>query len=118
MDDIKTKLAENIQQWLVIDNEVKQLNKQLKQLRARKKLLTKNLVTIMKTHSIDDISLQDEKILYTQTRGKTPLSKKHLFSSISIFLKDDAKLANKLAQYIMNTRKDKISENIRRKNIK
>ena len=118
MDQMKKVLLENIQEWLKIDNEMKLLRKEMKERREKKKLLTSVLVDIMKKNQIDDVALKNEKLLYTQTKTKTPLSKKHLFTSISNFFKDDGELAKNLAKFVMDSRKVKINENIKRKNIR
>jgi len=118
MDQMKKVLLENLQAWLKIDNEMKLLRKEMKERRDKKKLLTSVLVDIMKKNQIDDVVLKNEKLLYTQTKTKTPLSKKHLFTSISDFFKDDRELAKNLSKFVMDSRKVKINENIKRKNIR
>ena len=118
MDDTKQILVQNIQTWLKIDNEMKTLRKELRDRRHKKKMITSILVDIMKKNQIDDVALKNEKLLYTKTKVKTPLSKKHLYSSIASYFKSNPDLAKELSIYIMETRKEKINENIKRKNIK
>ena len=118
MEETKRILVDNIQEWLKIDNEMKTLRKEMKVRRERKKLLTALLCDIMKKNQIDDVALKNEKLVYAQTKVKTPLSKKHLFNSLSTFFQDDNETAKKVALFVMNSRKEKINENIKRKNIK
>ena len=118
MEDTKKLLITNIQEWLKIDNEMKLLRKEMKERRSKKKILTAFLVDIMKKNEIDDVALKNEKLLYTKTKIKTPLSKKHLFSSLNTFFENDKDMAKNVALYIMNSRQDKINENIKRKNLK
>ena len=118
MDEMKKVLLENIQAWLKLENEIKHLRKEMKERRDKKKTLTTILVDIMKKNEIDDVALKNEKLLYTKTKTKTPLSKKHLFTSLTAFFKDDGELAKNLAIFVMDSRKVTISENIKRKNIR
>ena len=117
MEETKQLLLNNIQAWLKVDNEMKALRQAMKERRATKKMLTAALVDIMKENDIDDIALKNERFLYSKTKIKTPLSKKHLFTSLSTYFKNDTDTAKKIAKYVMSSRKEKINENIKRKNI-
>ena len=74
-----------------------------------------DLVTIMKDNSIDCFDITGGKLLYTQNKSKTPLSKKHLISSITEFFDGDQQMIKKLCSHIMNSRQQVIKENIKRK---
>ena len=74
---MNAELVNNIKNWLGIDDEIKKLQKEIKNLRMKKKLFTQNLVTIMKDNDIDAFDINDGKLLYTKTNIKTPISKKH-----------------------------------------
>ena len=58
-------------------------------IREEKKKFTVNLVDIMKKNDIDAFDINDGKLLYTKTQIKTPISKKHLLSSVSEYFKND-----------------------------
>ena len=113
--ETKQELVNNIKQWLQMDDEIKQLQKQIKERRNIKKQLTQNLVTIMKDNSIDCFDITGGKLLYTQNKSKTPLSKKHLITSITEFFDGDQQMIKKLCSHIMNSRQKVIKENIKRK---
>ena len=113
--ETKQELVNYIKQWLQMDDEIKQLQKQIKERRNIKKQLTQNLVTIMKDNSIDCFDITGGKLLYTQNKSKTPLSKKHLISSITEFFDGDQQMIKKLCSHIMNSRQQVIKENIKRK---
>ena len=109
------ELINNIKNWINVDNEIKKLQKNIKSLREEKKKFTINLVDIMKKNDIDAFDINDGKLLYTRNKIKTPLSKKHLISSISKFFDDDTTTIDNLCNFILNTREEKIKENIKRK---
>lgn len=114
MDD-KRKLIENVKGWIDIDNDIKELQKELKEKRKEKKLYTTNLVDIMKTNNVDCFDIKNGKLIYTKKKVKAPLSKKHLFNSLSNYFKNNNSVIEELGNYILNSREEKIKENIKRK---
>lgn len=114
MDD-KRQLIENVKNWIEIDNNIKELQKELKEKRKEKKVYTANLVEIMKANEVDCFDIKNGKLLYTKKKVKAPLSKKHLFSSLSNYFKNNKNIIEELGNYILNSREEKIKENIKRK---
>jgi len=112
----KEQLLSNVKGWIGLDDEIKQLNRELKEKRKKKKELTENLVTTMKSNEIDCFDLSGgNKLIYTKSKGKKALSKKHLLDALSKFFKGDNTEAKNLSKFILDTREDNIKENIRRK---
>ena len=109
------ELINNIKNWINTDNKIKELQKNIKTLRIEKKKFTESLVEIMKKNEIDAFDISDGKLLYTKTEIKTPISKKHLLNSVSQFFKGDEQTVENLCTFILNSRKTKTSENIKRK---
>lgn len=114
MED-KRKLIENVKGWIDIDNEIKELSKELKEKRKEKKMYTANLVDIMKTNNVDCFDVKNGKLIYTKKKVKAPLSKKHLFNSLNNYFKNNKDVIEELGNYILNSREEKIKENIKRK---
>jgi hypothetical protein len=111
----KRELIENVKGWIDIDNDIKTLQKELKEKRKEKKLFTQNLVEIMKTNNVDCFDIKNGKLLYTKKKVKAPLSKKHLFNSLGEYFKNNKDIIEELGNYILNSREEKIKENIKRK---
>jgi len=112
----KEKLLNNVKGWIELDDEIKTLNRTLKEKRKLKKEITEALVTTMKGHEIDCFDLSGgSKLIYTKSKGKKALSKKHLLNALSQFFKGNAEEAKSLSKFILDTREDNIKENIRRK---
>ena len=108
-------LLENVKTWLNIDNEIRALQKEIRNRRKLKKDLTEDLVEIMKNHDIEQVNIPDGQLIYTKHKIKAPLSKKHLLSSLSNYSSNDPRIVAELSKYIMETRQIKEKENIRRK---
>ena len=109
------ELLENVKTWLDIDNQIRTLQKEIRDRRKLKKELTQSLVGIMKTQDIDALNVPDGQLIYNKTKTKAPLSKKHLLVSLAQFFKNDQRMVDELSKYIMETRQEKEKENIKRK---
>ena len=112
----KEALLANVKDWIILDDEIKTANRELKEKRKRKKELTETLVNTMKNNEIDCFDLSGgSKLIYTKSKGKKALSKKHLLSALGSFFKGNVAEAKALSKFILDTREDNIKENIRRK---
>lgn len=111
----QSDLLENVKTWLNIDNEIRALQKEIRERRKLKKNLTENLVNIMKSQDIDALNVPDGQLVYNKTKTKSALSKKHLMTSLASYFKNDQRLADELTKFIMESRQDKERENIKRK---
>ena len=77
------EIVNNVKQWLQIENEIKELQKIIREKKKDKKVFTENLVNIMKENEIDCFDITDGKLLYTKNKVKQALSKKHLLNSLA-----------------------------------
>lgn len=112
----KEILVNQIKSWILIDDRQKILQKQLKEIRAKKKELTDNLVQIMKTNEIDCFDINDGKILYKQSKTKVPLNKNTLLESLSKYFENQPNIDTiELGKFLLDNRQIKINENIARK---
>jgi hypothetical protein len=111
----KEELVNLVKDWVKEENEIKKLQKTIKQHREKKKKLTSNLVEIMKSNEIDCVNITEGKILYTNNKIKSTITKSHLFESLDLFFNNDKDLVNNIAKHILDTRKVKPVENIKLK---
>lgn len=113
----KEKLIGNIKHWIELDEEIKVLQKQIKEKRKEKKESTQELVSIMRDNEIDcfDLDSTGGKLIYTQQKVKQSLSKKYLLSCLTKYYENDTEQAKKMSEFILNGREEKIKENIKRK---
>lgn len=111
----KKELVENVKNWIGIDNDIRELQKAMRDKRKQKKAYTESLVNIMKSNDIDCFDMKSGKLIYTKKTVKAPLSKKHLFDSLTKYFKNNTELCTELGQFILESRTEKVKENIRRK---
>lgn len=111
----KELVIENIKEWIQLDNELKELQRASKERRVRKKEITNVLVDIMRDNEIDCFNVSDGKLIYTQSKVKSTLSKKYLLDTLSNYYKNNPEQGREVAEFILNNREEKIRENIRMK---
>jgi hypothetical protein len=112
----KEELVDNIKEWMLVDTEMKVLQRELKQRRERKKMLTESLVCIMKDNEIDCFDISEGKILYTKNRVKAPISKRHLVECLSKYFQENPTIeGDDVSKFILDSRETKLKETIRHK---
>jgi hypothetical protein len=115
INNAKEQLVNNIKEWIKIDNEVAQLKADIKERTNKKKQLTENLVTVMKTNSIDCFDINGGALIYKKNKVKKALSGKTLLLALQNYYKTDTKMAEDIAKHIMDSREEQIKETIKRK---
>ena len=111
----KEQLVNNIKEWIKIDNEIAQLKAEIKDRNNKKKLLTENLVTVMKTNSIDCFDINGGALIYKKNKVKKPINGKTLLLALQNYYKNDVKIAEEITKHVMDSREEQIKETIKRK---
>jgi hypothetical protein len=114
-NNAKEQLVNNIKEWIKIDNEVSHLKAEIKDRTNKKKLLTENLVSVMRTNSIDCFDINGGALVYKKNTVKKPINGKTLLSALQNYYKTDPKMAEDIAKHVMNSREEQIKETIKRK---
>ena len=114
----KERVVEIIKDWIQVDNELKQLQKVSREKREEKKLLSNELIDIMRNNEIDCFDVNDGKLIYSKNKVKSSLNKQHILSSLGSIFQDDQTKVQEIANHIFNTRDEKIRETIKRKSVK
>lgn len=113
----KEVLVATIKEWIQNDNDIKELQREIKLRKDRKKMISDKLVNIMKTNEIDCFDINDGKLIYAQSKVKTSLSKKHITTCLEKYFQDSGnkEIVDELSNFILDNREVKITETIRRK---
>lgn len=114
--DTKEELINNVKEWLLIDKKINELKKEVKEHNNKKKLLTNNLVNVMKNNSIDCFDINDGSLVYKKNVVKKPISGKSLLSILQNYYKTEPNIAEELTKHIMNNREEKVKETIKHVN--
>tara|TARA_Y100001970_G_scaffold37677_1_gene46549 strand:- start:4197 stop:4559 length:363 start_codon:yes stop_codon:yes gene_type:complete len=113
--DEKERIVNNVKTWLTIDEEIKKMQREIRNKKKEKKIVTENLVEIMKYNEIDCFDINDGKLVYTKSKVKQALSKKHLLNALSTYFQNDGIKAKEVTSFILDSRQVKIKENIKHK---
>lgn len=98
-------LEENIKKWVVLDNQQKKLNEQVKELRNKKNDLTGYIVTDFSNKNINSpiIKISDGRLNLIETQHANVISFKFLLDSFKEYF-DDEKEAIKLLDFVKSKR--------------
>ena len=111
----KEELIGNIREWIKIDNDLNNLKKEIKNKTTQKKILTDNLVNVMKINSIDCFDINGGALVYSQRKTKKAISGKYLLLQLEKYYKDQPDVAKDLTQHLLDNREENIKEDIKRK---
>jgi DNA primase catalytic subunit len=110
----KEELVTIIKQWINNDNEVKQLQSQLRNKKKENKQLTDNLINVMKSNELECIDIKNGKLVHKTSKTKKPINKQSLISILNTYFKDDTKAAE-ISQYVFENRPQVFRDYIHRK---
>jgi len=113
--ETKEQLVNNIKEWIKIDTEISQLKAEIKDRTNKKKNLTENLVTVMKTNKIDCFDINGGALVYKANKVKKPINGKTLLAALQNYYKADPKVAEELTKHVMDSREEQIKETIKMK---
>lgn len=113
--ETKEQLVSNIKDWIKMDTEIAELKAQIRERTNKKKTLTENLVTVMKTNKIDCFDINGGALVYKTSKTKKPINGKSLLVALQNYYKTDPKIAEDITKHVMDSREEQIKETIKRK---
>lgn len=111
----KDQLIIHIKEWIKIDNELIKLKNDVKERNTKKKLLTEQLVHVMKENNIDCFNINGGEVLYKKNIVKKPINSKMLLTTLQTYYKDNLEMAQEITSHILNNREEVMKETIKRK---
>lgn len=112
--ETKEQLVNHVKKWIQVDEEVRTLQKQIKDRKNVQKNLSTQLMGVMKQNEIECFDLSDGKLVYVTSKVKQPINKKLLMSALSKYFNKDDDIES-VTNHILESRAEKIRENIKRK---
>jgi hypothetical protein len=113
--ETKENLIESVRKWVKLDNEIKNIQKEVSRRKKEKKEVSQSLMEIMKSNEIDCFDLKDGQLCYSSKNVKKPLTKKSLLSILSKYYDGNELQATEMNDFILNNREVTIQESITRK---
>lgn len=113
--ETKEELVVNIKEWIKVDTEIASLQKDLKDKKQKKKLITESLMNVMKKNEIDCFDINGGSLQYKKHKVKKPLTAKTLMASLQNYYSSTPQKAEELTKYLLENREEEIKETIKRK---
>jgi hypothetical protein len=113
--DTKEQLIKAIQGWVRLDNEIRKLKKEEQIRKDEQKKLSADLMDIMRKNEIDEVDINNGKLIYSKKNVKKPITKKALLGILSKFYKGDIAKATEINDFIVENREEVVVESIVRK---
>jgi len=104
-----------IQQWVQMDNQLKQLNERTKELREKKNTLEKNITSYVSSNNLSNSTVQigDGKLKFANTKVPEPLTFKYLEKTLGEIIKNESQV-QLIMEHIKQKRTIKIVPEIKR----
>lgn len=104
-----------IQQWVLLDNQTRQLNEKLKELRDKKTQLALNITKYAENNEMmnSSIKISDGKLKFANTRIAEPLTYKYLERTLGEIIKNEEQVKT-IMTHIKQRREHKIIQEIKR----
>jgi uncharacterized phage infection (PIP) family protein YhgE len=104
-----------IQQWVQLDNQIKQLNERTKEIRDKRNILEQSIVNYASNNNLynSTVNISDGKLKFINTRVPEPLTFKYLEKTLSQVIKNETQI-NLIMDHIKQKRLVKIVPEIKR----
>jgi hypothetical protein len=110
----KELLVKTIRDWVRLDNEIRDLQKEVAKRKTDKKDLSAGLIEIMRASKLDCVDIKGGKITYNKKSVKKPITKKILLNILHSYYKEDEGKAIELNNFILENREVVQKETIAR----
>ena len=98
----KMQLKQIVKEYLDIDNEIATLQKAIRERKDKKEKLSKMILGTMKNKDIQQMNVNNEKLVYSVTQYKTPLTKPYLNNVLNDYFHNEDKAQNVLSHILEN----------------
>lgn len=104
-----------IQQWVSIDNQLKQINENVKELREKRNTLENNITNYASLNNLSNTSIKigDGRLKFTNTRVPEPITLKYLEKTLGEVIKNESQV-KLIMEHIKQKRNIKIVPEIKR----
>ena len=94
---------ENVKKYLAFDDDIKKIEKIVKEKKTAKKKITELIIEFMSDYNIEDLSTENGKLKKSISYTKKPLNKTIIKQKLSEYFNNESK-ASEATLYILNNR--------------
>jgi dihydroorotase len=104
-----------IQQWVTLDNQLKQLNEKVKDLRDKRNNLEENITSYASENNLSNatVKISDGRLKFTNTKVQEPLTFKYLEKTLGEVIKNESQV-KLIMEHLKQKRAVKIVPEIKR----
>jgi dihydroorotase len=104
-----------IQQWVSLDNQLKQLNEKVKDLRDKRNNLEENITSYASENNLSNatVKISDGKLKFTNTKVAEPLTFKYLEKTLGEVIKNESQV-KLIMEHLKQKRAVKLVSEIKR----
>jgi hypothetical protein len=102
-----------IQEWILLDNEIKSIHNRLKIVRERKHLLEENLFEQVSYSNQSTLHISDGLLHFTTTKITSPLTFKYIENTLGKII-NNTEQVSKILYYLKTMRETKVVPEIKR----
>ena len=108
-------LEKSIQRWVELDNELKLLNEQVKELRTRKNDTEDKIIDYVNEHDMNNnvVNISDGKLKFCETKQTMPITLGFLEKCLSDIISNQNQV-KQIMEYIKGKREHKVVPEIKR----
>lgn len=106
-----------IKQWVQVDNQIKEINDRVRELREKRNNLEKNLTNYVSSNNLSNstIKIGEDRLKFSNTRVPEPLTFKYLEKTLGEIIKNENQV-KVIMDYVKQKREIKIVPEIKRFN--
>ena len=110
-------MENNIKNWLLLDNKIKELNQKINELREKKNSYKNDIYQHISSNNLNNatIKIGNDYLKFVETKQNTPISYKFLIEALKNCLTNENDIEN-IINYIKTNRESKIINDIKRFN--
>nr|QDY52065.1 hypothetical protein 3_44 [Mimiviridae sp. ChoanoV1] len=101
----KQKLKDSVKEYLNIDNEIATLQSAIKERKKKKDELSGFILGAMKNNEIQQMNINNEKLVYSVSQTKSPLSKTYLNNVLTDYFNNNDKALDVINHILTNRTK-------------
>lgn len=101
----KQVLINTIKDWITVNSNITELQKQIKDLRNKKKQLSQVLINIMENNEIDRFDVNNGKLIYRKNKVKAPINRDYLIKMLDDYFKEYPEVdSGHVSEFILENR--------------
>lgn len=104
---------EEVKQWLMLDDDIRVLNKAMTERKKKKNEITPKIIEFMSKYEIENLNTQEGKLQCTKTMVTKPMNREYMRNRLSEFMRNVEK-AEKCTEYIFKNREKEEKVRLRR----